>query len=178
VAEADRLNQILDGLLSMARAEASEGELVTVDIDTSVADRVADWRVVATAREVSLETTGLGDGIQALAPPRGVEVVLDALLDNALKFSEPGTAVEVSLETNDSRVALAVRDHGPGLRADELERAADRFWRSSAHQNVPGSGLGLAIVTQVAARSGGTARLDLPDGGGLRVTVELPLKNS
>jgi signal transduction histidine kinase len=178
VAEADRLNQILDGLLSMARAEASEGELVTVDVDTSVADRVADWRVVATAREVSLETTGLGDGIQALAPPRGVEVVLDALLDNALKFSEPGTAVEVSLETNDSRVALAVRDHGPGLRADELERAADRFWRSSAHQNVPGSGLGLAIVTQVAARSGGTARLDLPDGGGLRVTVELPLKNS
>jgi signal transduction histidine kinase len=174
VAEADRLNQILDGLLSMARAEASEGELVTVDVDTSVADRVADWRVVATARDVSLETIGFGDGTRALAPPRGVEVVLDALLDNALKFSGPGSVVEVSLATRDSRVALAVRDHGPGLRPDELERAVDRFWRSSAHQNVPGSGLGLAIVTQVAARSGGEARLDLPTGGGLRVTVELP----
>ncbi|MDX6553601.1 MAG: hypothetical protein QOH74_2089 [Gaiellales bacterium] len=176
VAEANRLNQILDGLLSMARAEASDGELVTVDVDTSVADRVADWRVVADARGVGLETSGLGDGIQALAPPRGVEVVLDALLDNALKFSGPGSVVEVSLVTEDSKVTLAVRDHGPGLRPDELERAADRFWRSSAHQNVTGSGLGLAIVTQVAARAGGEARLDLPEGGGLRVTVELPLK--
>jgi signal transduction histidine kinase len=141
-----------------------------------VADRVADWRVVAGARDVGLETSGLGEGIQALAPPRGVEVVLDALLDNALKFSGPGSVVEVSLTTDDSRVTLAVRDHGPGLRPDELERAADRFWRSSAHQNVTGSGLGLAIVTQVAASAGGEARLDLPEGGGLRVTVELPLK--
>jgi signal transduction histidine kinase len=60
------------------------------------------------------------------------------------------------------------------LRPDELERAVDRFWRSSAHQNVPGSGLGLAIVSQVAARADGAVWLDLPDGGGLRVTVELP----
>jgi signal transduction histidine kinase len=174
VADADRLNQILDGLLSMARAEASEGELVPIDIDTAVADRVADWRVVAAAREVSLEAAGLGGGIQVLAPPRGIEVVLDALLDNALKFTGRGTVVEVSVSTGDEKIGLAVRDHGLGLAADELERAADRFWRSPAHQNVPGSGLGLAIVSQVAARADGHVRLDLPDGGGLRVTVELP----
>jgi signal transduction histidine kinase len=60
------------------------------------------------------------------------------------------------------------------LRSEELDRAADRFWRSSAHQNVPGSGLGLAIVSQIAARADGRVRLDLPDGGGLRATVELP----
>jgi signal transduction histidine kinase len=174
VADADRLNQILDGLLSMARAEASEGELVTVDIDTAIADRVADWRVVAAAGEIRLETTGLGSGMQVLAPPRGVEVVLDALLDNALKFTGAGAAVEVSVQAGDAKIGLAVRDHGPGLRPDELERAVDRFWRSSAHQNVPGSGLGLAIVSQVAARADGAVWLDLPDGGGLRVTVELP----
>jgi signal transduction histidine kinase len=145
-----------------------------VDVDTAIADRVADWRVVAAAGEVRLETTGLGGGLQVLAPPRGIEVVLDALLDNALKFTGVGTAVEVSVRAGDAKIGLAVRDHGPGLRPDELERAVDRFWRSSAHQNVPGSGLGLAIVSQVAARADGGVRLDLPDGGGLRVTVELP----
>ncbi|WP_370942988.1 sensor histidine kinase [Amycolatopsis sp. cg5] len=178
VADADRLNQILDGLLSMARAEASAGELVVVDMDTSVADRVADWRVVAKAEGVRLETHGLGDGLSVLTPARGLEVVLDNLIGNALKFSGTGSVVDISVEDSETVVELAVRDHGPGLPPDELERAADRFWRSPAHQNVPGSGLGLAIVSEIAMLAGGGVRLELPDGGGLRVVVELPVKAS
>jgi signal transduction histidine kinase len=175
VVDARRLNQILDELLSLARAEASGGELVPVDLDEVVGERVADWTVVGEARDISLVTTGLGGGLRVLTPARGLEVVLDALLDNALKFTEPGTQVRVTVSTEDGKVSIAVRDHGPGLSADELERAADRFWRSSAHQNVPGSGLGLAIVTEIAARSDGTLRLGLPEGGGLEVTVTLPV---
>jgi signal transduction histidine kinase len=177
VVDARRLNQILDELLSLARAEASGGELVPVDLDEVVGERVADWTVVGEARDISLVTTGLGGGLRVLTPARGLEVVLDALLDNALKFTEPGTQVRVTVSTEDGKVSIAVRDHGPGLSADELERAADRFWRSSAHQNVPGSGLGLAIVTEIAARSDGTLRLGLPEGGGLEVTVTLPVVN-
>ncbi|MGC7100582.1 sensor histidine kinase [Amycolatopsis lurida] len=184
VAEADRLNQVLDGLLSMARAEASAGELVAVDVDTVVAERAADWNVVAVAREVSLDVEGSTDGVRALAPPRGLEAVLDALLDNALKFTGAGTSVCVRTSTVDTgdtgkeMVRLTVRDHGPGLRADELERATDRFWRSTAHQNVAGSGLGLSIVAEIVARAGGSLKLDLPDGGGLRIAVELPAASS
>ncbi|WP_329058507.1 sensor histidine kinase [Amycolatopsis sp. NBC_01480] len=172
--DAGRLHQILDELLSMARAEAAGGELVATDLGAVVADRVADWTVVGAARDVTLETAGDATGVRVLVPPRGFEVILDALLDNAFKFTAPGTSVLVSAAREGDRVTLAVRDHGPGLRPDELERAMDRFWRSGAHQNVPGSGLGLAIVREIVRHSGGELRLDLPEGGGLRITMDFP----
>ncbi|WP_410663196.1 ATP-binding protein [Amycolatopsis sp. lyj-84] len=175
VVDARRLNQILDELLSLARAEASGGELVPVGLDEVIGARVADWTVVGATREVTLVSSGLGGGLRVLTPARGLEVVLDALLDNALKFTEPGTEVRVAVTTADGKVDIAVRDHGPGLREEELERAADRFWRSAAHQNVPGSGLGLAIVTEIMVRSDGSLRLGSPEGGGLEVTVTLPV---
>ncbi|WP_414937309.1 ATP-binding protein [Amycolatopsis sp. cmx-11-51] len=178
VVDARRLNQILDELLSLARAEASGGELVPVGVDEVVEARVADWTVVGATRDVSLVSSGLGGGLRVLTPARGLEVVLDALLDNALKFTEPGTEVRVAVVVADGKVEIAVRDHGPGLRDDELERAADRFWRSAAHQNVPGSGLGLAIVTEIMVRSDGSLRLGSPEGGGLEVTVALPVVSS
>ncbi len=171
--DAGRLHQILDEMLAMARAEAS-GELVPVVLDEVVADRVADWTVVATARDVRLVADGVGDGIQVDMPPRGAETVLDSLLDNALKFTAPGTEVRVAVERDGGRVTLSVRDHGPGLKTEELDRALDRFWRSSAHQNVPGSGLGLAIVKEIVAHSDGELALDLPEGGGLRITMTFP----
>ncbi|MEV6912278.1 HAMP domain-containing sensor histidine kinase [Amycolatopsis sp. NPDC051071] len=175
IVDARRLNQILDELLSLARAEASGGELVPVDLDEMVSARVADWTVVGETRDIALVSSGLGGGLRVLTPARGLEVVLDALLDNALKFSGPGTEVRVAVTTADGKVDIAVRDHGPGLREEELERAADRFWRSTAHQNVTGSGLGLAIVTEIMARSDGSLRLGSPEGGGLEVTVTLPV---
>ncbi|MBB1153743.1 sensor histidine kinase [Amycolatopsis dendrobii] len=174
--DAKRLNQILDELLSMARAESAGGELVSEDLAEVIADRVADWSVVGAAREVSLESAVNVNGARVLVPPRGLEVVLDALLDNALKFSPSGTSVEVAASVAGDRVTVSVRDHGPGLREDELERAADRFWRSTAHQNVPGSGLGLAIVTEIVRHSGGELQLSLPDGGGLRIAMDFPLE--
>ncbi|MEC3973998.1 sensor histidine kinase [Amycolatopsis sp. H20-H5] len=178
VVDARRLNQILDELLSMARAEASGGELLPVSLDEVVADRVADWAVVGTARDIRLETHGLGGDLRVLAPPRGLEVILDALLDNAFKFTATGTSVTVAVDGGPDTVTLSVRDHGPGLREDELERATDRFWRSAAHQNITGSGLGLSIVAQVVAHSGGELTLELPEGGGLSVCAVFPVSLS
>ncbi|TCO52641.1 sensor histidine kinase [Actinocrispum wychmicini] len=174
MAETDRLNQIVDDLLSMARSEGLGGELVPIDAIATVSQRMTDWEAVADSRHVSLVLTAPTPPVTALAPPRSVETMLDALLDNALKFTAEETTVAVDVSTQDSRVRITVRDHGPGLRPEELERATDRFWRSGVHQNVTGSGLGLSIVRRLAERAGGSVRLDLPDGGGLRVTVDLP----
>ncbi|MFF0146291.1 signal transduction histidine kinase [Amycolatopsis sulphurea] len=173
--DAKRLNQILDELLSMARAEAAGGELVPEDLAAVIADRVADWSVVGAAREVTLESEVTVDGARVQAPPRGLEVILDALLDNALKFTASGSSVRVAADRAADRVTLSVRDHGPGLREEELERATDRFWRSTAHQNVPGSGLGLAIVREIVRHSDGELRLSLPEGGGLQITMDFPV---
>ncbi|MDX3188949.1 HAMP domain-containing sensor histidine kinase [Streptomyces sp. MN03-5084-2B] len=173
--DAGRLHQILDGLLSMARAEASGGELDPVALDEAVAERVADWSVVGEARDVRLVVETAGDGARVCMPPRGAETILDALLDNALKFTASGTEILVAVSREGDRVRLSVRDHGPGLRPDELDRALDRFWRSPAHQNVPGSGLGLAIVSEIVAHSDGELELDLPEGGGLRISMVFPV---
>jgi signal transduction histidine kinase len=168
---------------------------VDIDVDAVLAERVAAWRVVAEVRAIELvvddgrrtgdgptcdqprngEDGQDGDGhVVALAPPRSLDGVLDALLDNALKFTGEGSRVDVRARREAERVVVSVRDHGPGLKPEELARATDRFWRSPAHQNVPGSGLGLAIVRLTVERVGGSVRLALPGGGGLRVTVELP----
>ncbi len=177
VAEADRLTRIADDLLAMARAEVATAELVEVDVDEVVTRRLAAWQVAAISRGVDLVLAG-GRGGAALAPARGLEVVLDALLDNAVKFTGEGTAIEVAVRRTDAVVLLTVRDHGSGLRPQDLDRATDRFWRASRHQNVSGSGLGLAIVRRIVERSSGALQLDLPADGGLRVTVELPRATS
>lgn len=173
VAEADRLGRILDELLAMARAESGAVAPVEVDVDRVVQQRVATWQAVAVHRNVSMVLAGEPGG-RALAPPRGLEAILDALLDNALKFTDDGTLVEVEVRRPNGMVAVSVRDHGPGLKPEELPRATDRFWRSRAHQNVRGTGLGLAIVSRIVARVDGSVKVSTPDGGGLMVRIELP----
>ncbi|MEV0413830.1 HAMP domain-containing sensor histidine kinase [Streptomyces sp. NPDC050448] len=84
------------------------------------------------------------------------------VLDNAVKFSPPGGSVEVSLRAGE----LTVRDHGPGVPADDLPHVFERFWRSPSARALPGSGLGLSIVARTAQRAGGTAELRAPADGG------------
>ncbi|WP_371476668.1 ATP-binding protein [Kitasatospora sp. NBC_00315] len=98
------------------------------------------------------------------------------LLDNAVKFSPVGGAVDVSLTAG----ILTVRDHGPGIAPDDMPHVFDRFWRSPFARQLPGSGLGLAIVAQAVRDVGGEVSLASaapgPDGttGGAVATVKLP----
>ncbi|MFE4600193.1 ATP-binding protein [Kitasatospora indigofera] len=94
------------------------------------------------------------------------------LLDNAVKYSPPGGAVEVRLQEG----LLTVRDHGPGIPQDELQYVFDRFWRSPSSRQLPGSGLGLSIVAQSVRDAGGEVSLGpARDGGpGAQATVRLP----
>ncbi|MEV8534768.1 HAMP domain-containing sensor histidine kinase [Streptomyces sp. NPDC051211] len=84
------------------------------------------------------------------------------VLDNAVKFSPAGGAVEVALRAGE----LTVRDHGPGIPAEELPHVFERFWRSPTARALPGSGLGLSIVDRTVRRAGGTAELRAASDGG------------
>lgn len=170
--EAERLSTLLDGLLALARAERS-APLVTIDVDAGVHDRLEAWRPLAEHTGLALVHEG-ERGLHAAASENAVETVLDAVLDNAVKFTPPGGRIEVRTEAVDGYVEIAVRDSGPGMSPDELDRATDRFWRSPAQSNVEGSGLGLAIAARTAEIAGGGLRLSLPPGGGLSVTAVLP----
>ncbi|MFF7856854.1 ATP-binding protein [Streptomyces sp. NPDC007904] len=92
------------------------------------------------------------------------------VLDNAVKFSPAGGTVEVRLGDG----VLTVRDHGPGIPADELPHVFDRFWRSPGARALPGSGLGLSIVARTVQQAGGEVALTPAAGGGTTATVRLP----
>ena len=107
---------------------------------------------------------------------RGVATRLDRavanMLDNAGKFSPPGGAVDVDL---DSDGTLRVSDEGPGVPDQALPFVFDRFYRADEARALPGSGLGLAIVRQVVDEHGGTIRLENRPGGGATATLTLPV---
>ncbi|MEV6699030.1 HAMP domain-containing sensor histidine kinase [Streptomyces sp. NPDC051453] len=104
------------------------------------------------------------------AEPAALERAIVNLLDNAVKFSPPEGTLEVHL----MRGRLTVRDHGPGIPADELPYVFDRFWRSPTARALPGSGLGLSIVARTVESYGGTVELGAAEGGGTVATVQLP----
>jgi two-component system, OmpR family, sensor histidine kinase MprB len=92
------------------------------------------------------------------------------LLDNAAKFAPADSVVEVSVKGGE----VAVRDHGPGIAAEDLPHVFDRFYRAPAMRGTPGSGLGLAIVRQVAESHHGSALAEVPEGGGALLRLRLP----
>lgn len=104
------------------------------------------------------------------AEPAALERAVVNLLDNAVKFSPPGGAVDVKLEGG----TLRVRDWGPGVAEEDLPYVFDRFWRSPTARSLPGSGLGLSIVARTARQAGGEAELRRPEGGGTEAVLRLP----
>ncbi|WP_103542297.1 cell wall metabolism sensor histidine kinase WalK [Streptomyces sp. SM1] len=104
------------------------------------------------------------------AEPAALERAVVNVLDNAVKFSPPGGTVEVRLTGG----VLTVRDHGPGVPAEELPHVFDRFWRSPGARALPGSGLGLSIVARTVHQAGGEVTLTPADGTGMTATIRLP----
>lgn len=168
--EADRLDRLVEALLDLSRVGADVVTPLPVDVAAEVRHRCGLWEPVFT--DLDVEAPG---SLVALATPGLVDVVLDALLDNAAKFA-PDAPVVVRLVgpvPGSEVVELSVRDHGPGLRVDDVGKVGDRFFRGREHQNVPGTGLGLAIVRARVADAGGELTVALAPGGGLLATVSL-----
>ncbi|MFJ2567585.1 sensor histidine kinase [Streptomyces sp. NPDC094154] len=173
--EGKRLAQVLDDLLDLALAEHAEPDLRLIDIGELAAERVAAWAPAAAAKGVRL--AGDCPATTAWADPVALSSALDAVIDNAVKFTPDGESVEVTVSFNRDTSTVVVADHGPGLTDEEIARVGDRFWRSGRHQNIQGSGLGLSISRALLAAGGGSisyARHRVEEPRGLRVTVTVP----
>ncbi len=170
--EGKRLAQVLDDLLDLALAEHAQADLRLTDIGALTAERVAAWEPVAELKGVRL----VGDcpATTAWADPVTLSSALDAVIDNALKFTPEGERVEVSVTSNGEVSKVVVTDAGPGLTDEELTRIGDRFWRSGRHQNIKGSGLGLSISRALLSAGGGTIAYTHHEPHGLTVTVTVP----
>ena len=167
--EADRLNSIVDSLLDLSQVGATQVAAEAVDVAAQARHRCEMWEPAFDRLAVDLPAS-----LTARVTPDIVDVTLDALLDNAAKFA-PGSLVEVSLRTAGQQAVLSVRDHGPGLHVDDVDKVGARFFRGREHQNIDGTGLGLAIVRARVEDLGGSFSVGPADGGGLAVRVGLPL---
>ncbi|WP_079032328.1 sensor histidine kinase [Streptomyces specialis] len=172
-AEGKRLARVLESLLDLAVAEHATADLRVTDVAALVAERVSAWRPVADRRGVALRLTGPA-AATGWADPLGLSSALDAIVDNALKFTPGGGEVRVAVSAGRDAVTVETADDGPGLEDAELERIGDRFWRSGRHQNVSGSGLGLSIVAALLAAGGAGISYARNEPHGLRVTVTVP----
>ncbi|MER5916757.1 HAMP domain-containing sensor histidine kinase [Streptomyces sp. NPDC001982] len=170
--EGKRLAQVLDDLLDLALAEHADADLRLTDIGQLATERVAAWAPAAEAKGVRL--TGECPPTTAWADPISLSSALDAVIDNAVKFSPEDGTVEVTVSSNGETSTVVVTDTGPGLTDEELARVGDRFWRSGRHQNVKGSGLGLSITRALLSAGGGSLSYDHHEPKGLKVTVTVP----
>jgi signal transduction histidine kinase len=184
--ELARLSRLVDGLLTVARAENVVPVPMAVDVAEVTRERVVAWHPVADDRSIVLVATaaGAGSGLgNALGVGRSaggpvlawigeghLEQILDNLIANALDALSPGQLVRLTTSPAAAGVRITVADNGPGMSAEDRERAFLRFTTS----NPNGTGLGLAIVHRLATSNGGTARLDETPGGGLTVTLDFP----
>jgi two-component system sensor histidine kinase MprB len=160
------LGALITDVIELARGEAVGAGVSEVRLDLLVAEAVERMRRHAPGRVFKLD---LSPSVVEARPDRLARAVTN-LLDNAVKFSPAERPIEVRVRSGE----LAVRDHGPGLAAEEIERVFDRFHRGRAVRETPGSGLGLAIVRQVAEGVGGTAKAANAPGGGALFRICLP----
>lgn len=152
--EVQRLSRLVDGLLTLSRADGARTERRVVDVAEVIAGRVDAWGALADERGVTLAAppSRLRRPSVALVPG-DLEQILDNLLANALDATPPGRAITVGMAESDGTVTVTVTDEGPGMTEEERARAFDRFWQGPARRG-GSSGLGLAIVRQLARRNG------------------------
>ncbi|MEU9006797.1 HAMP domain-containing sensor histidine kinase, partial [Streptomyces sp. NPDC048551] len=173
--EAERLEELLDGLLALARLEAATAAPTDQDVGRAVRDRVTAWTPVFRAAGLTLTLTGPPGDLRARALPDAAARILDSLLDNAVKFVPGDGRVEVhAVRGPGGEAVVRVRDDGPGVAREHLPLLLRRFARCPEHQNVPGSGLGLAIAEEIARGSGGSLGVRGNTPHGLVVELRLP----
>ncbi|MFJ9543078.1 ATP-binding protein [Streptomyces sp. NPDC101225] len=166
-AQMTELAALIGDLQELSRSEGQRGERVQV---VSLEDTVEAALRRARLRGPELTITADLQPWYVRAEPAALERAVVNILDNAVKFSPEHGTIEVELGSG----ILTVRDHGPGVDADELPHVFDRFWRSPSARALPGSGLGLSIVARTVQQVGGEVSLERAEGGGTAVTVRLP----
>ena len=174
--ETDRLSVLVTEAIQMARIEA--GRVVLRRASHTVQDLVES---ALDKLRPAVEDRNVQVNIAAGLPPVWVdgeliEVALRQLIDNALKYSPPGSPVSLAAEAKDDRVIISVSDHGPGIPEAEQTRIFEKFYRAEASRHqIPGAGLGLVIAREIIHAHGGEIWVDSRPGQGATFQFFLPV---
>ncbi|MFB3828894.1 MAG: ATP-binding protein [Bryobacteraceae bacterium] len=175
--EADHLRNLIDDAIDMARLDTAR-----IDVAWQISDPCEAVREVVESMKTDGGSRRVTVVVDGPAPParfdrRLLKLAVKQLLDNALKYSPPESAVQVRIGHGDGFIRLDVTNRGKAIPAEEMKRIFDRFYRSpSVKHRIPGSGLGLSIAQRIAqAHMGDLTAASGPDGTRFRLT--LPLAN-
>jgi two-component system phosphate regulon sensor histidine kinase PhoR len=183
--QADRLASIIDDLLALSRIEQSEGTgdlpRQTVRVRELLDAVIGDCQPRAAERSIRIEVE-CDASLSAEVNPPLVEQAVINLVDNAIKYSEPGRAVRIvagadaATDRAPAAVVISVRDQGCGIEAEHLPRLFERFYRvdKARSRKLGGTGLGLSIVKHIVQAHGGTIAVESAPGVGSRFTIRLP----
>jgi two-component system sensor histidine kinase SenX3 len=178
VRESERLGRIVDDLLDLSLIEAQAAPTrEPTPVRVLVEEAVERLSPLALAHGIPLRTEPITDDLLVLCDATQLVSAITNLLDNAVKYSEPGQAVVVTAVSLEGRVVLRVQDHGIGIPNRDLERIFERFYRvdKARSRATGGTGLGLSIVRHVAEAHGGDVTVESTEGEGSTFWLSLPL---
>ncbi len=170
------LDQLVSDVLDLARLQNPDFplEMDTVDLNALLRDVVRSAQRVATGKQITINLAGGEADSSVWGDYRRLRQMLMIVLDNAVKYSEPGREVQVGLKRTDGRWCLLVRDQGPGIAEEDLPQVFERFQRLAPDQDSTGTGLGLSIAKQIADRHGWQIEITSQVGRGTDVRFLVP----
>ena len=178
--ETDRLARIVESLLAISRLDAGEARMdrVRFDLAEVAATTTDQMRLLAEDKSISLRCDARSS-VEVEGDRSRIKQVVVNLLDNAIKYTGGGGAVEVKVSAFDKRAVLEVSDNGLGIPAEALPHVFERFYRvdKARSRQMGGAGLGLSIVKSICAAHNGQVKVESSEGRGSRFRVELPLAN-
>jgi heavy metal sensor kinase len=171
--QSGRLRQIVEALLYLARtdAESAAPPLERIDLRPWLEEHLAGWEPHPRAADLHPDISG---AVWAAVHPPLLGQALDNLLDNACKYSPPGSPIALRFRREKDTACLEVEDAGCGIEADDLPHVFEPFYRSRAVQRSAGVGLGLAVAGRIIASFGGRIDVSSAVGKGTTFTVRLP----
>ncbi len=178
LAEVERLNRLFQNIVDMARIDTgavrAEQEWVHPSDIVEAATRQVDHALRDHALEIDTATDNL-----IRVDPRLASAALAHVLENAGHYAPPGTAIAITAAVNDQGLAIGVRDRGPGIAPQDLERLFERFYRGTdAHRHAFGTGMGLAITRGLLAAQGGRVWAENHPDGGAVFTMVIPVQTA
>ena len=177
VNESFRVSRTIDDLLELSRIEAgAENVRQPVPVHLVLEEAADRIRPAAELSEIGIRVREVSGRVSAWGDRRQLVSAVANLLDNAVKYSSPGSTVEVRAASDGTTVAIEVEDHGLGIPARDIERIFERFYRvdRARSRDTGGTGLGLAIVRHVVANHEGEVTVSSIEGQGSTFTVHVP----
>ncbi|HEY4401560.1 MAG TPA: ATP-binding protein [Acidimicrobiia bacterium] len=179
--EANRLGRIVDDLLDLSLIEAQERPIrEPVPVHVVLHEAAERVRGAADAVGIPLSVAPVATDLVVAGDRSQLVSAVTNLLDNAIKYSEPGEPVEVDATVGDGDICISVRDHGIGIPSRDLERIFERFYRVDRARSraTGGTGLGLSIVRHVAQAHRGDVTVESTEGEGSTFRLRVPLPSS